>query len=140
MKEIKYKLKGFDLMRFTPNYGNVDSQKDIEGNFGFDFAYNSEQHTIRVLINMILKQGAEEILAIEFATYVELAEESLSMLIKDSTLTLSRAMQAQFTSFGYGALRGVMYLKTINTPIESIIAPPLILEEQFKEDIEIPLK
>ena len=140
MKEIKYKLKGFDLMRFTPNYGNVDSQKDIEGNFGFDFAYNSEQHTIRVLINMILKQGVEEILAIEFATYVELAEESLSMLIKDSTLTLSRAMQAQFTSFGYGALRGVMYLKTINTPIESIIAPPLILEEQFKEDIEIPLK
>ena len=56
MKEIKYKLKGFDLMRFTPNYGNVDSQKDIEGNFGFDFAYNSEQHIVRVLINLILKQ------------------------------------------------------------------------------------
>jgi hypothetical protein len=140
MKEIKYKLKGFDLMRFTPNYGNVDSQKDIEGNFGFDFAYNSEQHTVRVLINLILKQESEEILAIEFATYVELAEESLSMLVKDSTLTLSRAMQVQFASFGYGALRGVMYLKTINTPIESIIAPPLFLEEQFKDDIEIPVK
>lgn len=127
-------------MRVTPNYGNVDSQKDIEGNFGFDFAYNSEQHTVRVLINLILKQESEEILAIEFATYVELAEESLSMLVKDSTLTLSRAMQVQFASFGYGALRGVMYLKTINTPIESIIAPPLFLEEQFKDDIEIPVK
>ena len=140
MKEIKYKLKGFDLMRFTPNYGNVDSQKDIEGNFGFDFAYNSEQHIVRVLINLILKQESEEILAIEFATYVELAEESLSMLVKDSTLTLSRAMQVQFASFGYGALRCVMYLKTINTPIESIIAPPFFLEEQFKDDIEIPVK
>lgn len=140
MKEIKYKLKGFDLMRFTPNYGNVDSQKDIKGNFGFDFAYNSEQHTVRVLINMVLKQESKEILSIEFATYVELAEESLLMLVKDSKLTLSRAMQVQFASFGYGALRGVMYLKTINTPIESIIAPPLFLEEQFKEDIEVPLK
>ena len=140
MKEIKYKLKGFDLMRFTPNYGNVDSQNDIEGNFGFDFAYNSEQHTVRVIVNMILKQESEEILAIEFATYVELAEESLSMLVKDSKLTLSRAMQVQFASFGYGALRGVMYLKTINTPIESIIAPPLFLEEQFKDDIEIAVK
>ena len=140
MKEIKYKLTGFDLMRFSPNYGNVDSEKDIEGNFGFDFAYNNERHTVRVIINMTLKQELEEILAIEFATYVELAEESLPMLVKESTLTLSRAMQAQYASFGYGALRGVMYLKTINTPIESIIAPPLFLEEQFKEDVEIPFK
>ena len=140
MKEIKYKLTGFDLMRFTPNYGNVDSEKDMEGNFGFDFAYNNERHTVRVIINMTLKQGAEEILAIEFATYIEIAEESLAMLVKDSVLTLTAGMQAQFVSFGYGALRGVMYLKTINTPIESIIAPPLILEDQFKEDIEIPFK
>ena len=89
---------------------------------------------------MTLKQGPEEILAIEFATFVEIAEESLAMLVKDSVLTLTAGMQAQFASFGYGALRGVMYLKTINTPIESIIAPPLVLEEQFKEDIEIPFK
>ena len=140
MKEIKYKLAGFDLMRFTPNYGNVDSEKEIEGNFGFDFAYNNERHTVRVVINMTLKQELEEILAIEFATFVEIAEESLAMLVKDSVLTLTPGMQAQFVSFGYGALRGVMYLKTINTPIESIIAPPLVLEEQFKENIEIPFK
>lgn len=140
MKEIKYKLTGFDLMRFTPNYANVEQEKEIEGNFGFDFAYNSERHTVRVMINMALTQEAEEILAIEFATYIEIAEESLALLVKDSVLKLSAGVQAQFASFGYGALRGVMYLKTINTPIESIIAPPLVLEEQFNEDIEIPFE
>lgn len=140
MKEIKYKLTGFDLMRFTPNYANVDQEKEIEGNFGFDFAYNSERHTVRVVINMALRQEAEEILAIEFATYVEIAEESLVMLVKDSVLTLTTGMQAQFASFGYGALRGIMYLKTINTPIESIIIPPLVLEEQFNMDIEVPIE
>ena len=138
MKEIKYKLTGFDLMRFSPNYGNVDSDNEIEVSFGFDFAYNNERHTVRTIINMDFKQESREILAVEFATYVEIAEESLPVVIKDSVLTLTCGMQAQFASFGYGALRGVMYLKTTNTPIESIIAPPLILEDLFKEDIEIP--
>lgn len=140
MKEIKYKIAGFDLMRFSPNYGKLDKDKDIEGHFGFDFAYNNERHTVRSLIYMTLTQGTEEIVSIEFATYVEIAEESLSMLVKDSVFTLTSGMQAQFATFGYGALRGVMYMKTINTPIESIIAPPLVMEEQFKEDIEIPFE
>lgn len=137
MKDIKYKIKGFDLMRFTPNYGNVKDEKDIDVNFGFDFAYNNEHRTIRAIINMTFQQGSREVLAVEFATFVEVAEESLPLIIKDGVLTLTSAMQAQFASFGYGAIRGIMYLKTSNTPIESIIAPPLILTELFKEDMEI---
>ena len=140
MKEIKYRLSGFDLMRFSPNYVNVAEEKVIEGNFGFDFAYNSERHTVRCVINMALSQEGEEILAIEFATFIEIAEESLGLLVKDSVLTLPPDMQAQFASFGYGALRGVMYLKTINTPMESIIAPPLVMEDQFNEEVLIPFE
>lgn len=124
-------------MRFTPNYGNVEDEKDIDVNFGFNFAYNNEHRTIRTIINMTLQQESREVLSVEFATFVEIAEESLPLIVKDGVLTLTSVMQAQCASFAYGALRGIMYLKTTNTPVESIIVPPLTLTDLFKEDMEI---
>ena len=47
---------------------------------------------------------------------------------------------AQCASFGHGALRGIMYLKTMNTPLEGIVLPPVVYGEMFKKPISFDKK
>ena len=76
-------------------------------------------------------------LTVQFATFIEIKKESADSMIKDNTITFKKEHLAQFASFGYGALRGVMYLKTINTPIANVILPPLELDNLFTNSLTI---
>lgn len=140
MKDIQYRLVGFDLMQFAPAYEKINAEEPIEGNYGFDFAYNKNEHTVRATVNLNMTQNGETILTVQFATFVELKKDSAEALIKGSTITFRKEHQAQFASFGYGALRGVMYLKTINTPIENMILPPIELDDIFTNSLTISLE
>ena len=68
---------------------------------------------------------------------VEIKDESAESIIKGNEITFAKEHLAQFASFGYGALRGVMYLKTINTPIDNVILPPLDLMDLFSTPLTI---
>ena len=137
MKDLQYRLAGFDLMQFIPTYEKVTDQDIIEGNYGFDFAYNKNSNTVRTTVNLNLTHEGESVLTVQFATFIELKKESTDSMIKGNTITFKKEHLAQFASFGYGALRGVMYLKTINTPIENVILPPLELESMFTNSLTI---
>lgn len=137
MKGLQYRLAGFDLMQFIPTYENFITDGPIEGNYGFDFAFNKASNTLRVIVNLSLTQKEETVLTVQFATFVELKDESAQSIIKENTITFTKEHLAQFTSFGYGALRGVMYLKTINTPIENVILPPMDLMDLFSGPLTI---
>lgn len=139
MKNLQYRLAGFDLMQFIPTYEKINEQDTIEGNYGFDFAYNKASNTVRVTINLNLNHEGESVLSVQFATFIELKKESANSLIKDNAITFKKEHLAQFASFAYGALRGVMYLKTINTPIENVILPPLELESLFSNSLTISI-
>lgn len=140
MKDIQYRLAGFDLMQFTPAYEKINVEEPVEVNYGFDFAFNKSTNTVRATIHLSITQASESILAVQFATYVELEKESAKSLISENKITFKKEHQAQFASFGYGALRGVMYLKTINTPLENLILPPLELDELFVNPLIISLE
>lgn len=137
MKDLQYRLAGFDLMQFSPVYEKINEQNIIEGNYGFDFAYNKDSNTVRATVNLNLTNGGESVLTVQFATFIEIKKESADSMIKDNTITFKKEHLAQFASFGYGALRGVMYLKTINTPIANVILPPLELDNLFTNSLTI---
>lgn len=137
MKDLQYRLAGFDLMQFSPTYEKISEQDTIEGNYGFDFAYNKDSNTVRATVNLNLTHEGESVLTVQFATFIEIKKESADAMIKDNTITFKKEHLAQFASFGYGALRGVMYLKTINTPIANVILPPLELDNLFTNSLTI---
>ena len=59
----------------------------------------------------------------------------IGMTEKDGKIVVPADFLAQCASFGHGALRGIMYLKTMNTPLEGIVLPPVVYGEMFKKPI-----
>ena len=140
MDNIYYRIANFQLNQFATFEDKFQQGIVININSNFGLAYNSDTRPIRSTISVDFMQNEEMIMKVELATFIEIKEESVNSLIKDSKLRLSPNLQAQFSSFGYGALRGVMYTKTINTPFANIILPPIEMSEMFNGPIEFEIK
>jgi hypothetical protein len=139
MDNIYYRITNFQLNQFATFEDKFQQSKEITINSNFGLAYNSGARTIRSTICIDFLQNEEMIMKVELSTFIEIKEESVNSLIKGNKLVLSPNLQIQFSSFGYGALRGIMYLKTINTPFANIILPPIEVSEMFKDPIEFEI-
>ena len=64
---------------------------------------------------------------IDLNNYFEIASESISNLMQEEKLVFSPPILVQFASLGYGAIRGIMYTKTMGTALSTFILPPIYL-------------
>jgi len=132
---IKYRLGGFDLTQFVPTWEGLEACEDFEIRSGVDFAYNFEQNVIKNILNVEFSHKDRTALKIQLCTFVAISEDTVSALEKDGKIVVPADFLAQCASFGHGALRGIMYLKTMNTPLEGIILPPVVYPQMFKKPI-----
>ena len=117
-KNIEYKLAGFELTQFRPAWENYTDGVGVEIQNNIGFAYNAEKKVLKCTISMSFVQGINSVLDIEFCTYIELHPDSVKNMTEENRLVVPANFLAQCASFGHGAIRGVMYLKTQNTPLE----------------------
>ena len=90
MKELFYRLAGFDLIQFAPSYENFQEGGSIEANCEYDFGFNKENSILRNTITLSFLQERKPILNIQFATFIEIKEESVNSFIKDSKFVISK--------------------------------------------------
>jgi len=133
--KIKYRIVGFDLTQFVPSWEGVEGHESFDVKSGVDFAYNFKQNTIKTILNVEFLYKEKSVLKIQLCTFVEFAEETAIILEQDDKLVIPAEFLAQCASFGYGALRGIMYLKTANTPLEGVVLPPMVYGKLFKTPI-----
>lgn len=136
---IQYRITGFDLTQFVPSWEGIGECSDFEMNNGVDFSYNHEHHTIKCTHNIDFSNKGKTVLKIQLCTFVSLTEESAHALSHDGKITIPAGFLAQCASFGHGALRGIMLLKTSNTPLEGVILPPVVYGDVFKKSISFDL-
>lgn len=136
---IKYRIAGFNLTQFVPSWEGTVEGEDFEMNNGIDFSYNHKESVINCTQNVEFSQYGRTVLKIQLCTYVMMEPNSVAPFIEDGKLILPPYFLAQCASFGHGALRGIMYLKTTNTPMEGIIMPPVVYNELFKKPISFDL-
>ena len=139
MENIYYRIISFDLTRFEPSYDKFKENEPVAIESEFDFAFNTESNIIRCSMNLHFLQEKNTVLKTQLLTFLEIKKESVETLTKDNKIVLPKETLTQFASFGYGAMRGIMYLKTINTPFQGIILPPTELHKVFSNTVEIPL-
>lgn len=132
---IQYRIAGFDLTQFVPSWEGMGEDNEFEVNNGIDFSYNNEHKTIKCTHNIDFSNKGKIVLKIQLCTFVSLTEESAQALSKDGKITIPAGFLAQCASFGHGALRGIMLLKTPNTPLEGVILPPVVYGDVFKKSI-----
>lgn len=136
---IKYRIGGFDLTQFVPSWDGLEGCENYNVKSGVDFAYNFEKNTIKSILNVEFSNKEKLALKIQLCTFVVIAEDSAKELEKDGKLVIPAGFLAQCASFGHGALRGIMYLKTANTPLEGIVLPPVVYGNIFKKPLSFDI-
>ena len=136
---IQYRISGFDLTQFVPSWEGIGEDNEFEVNNGIDFSYNNEHKTIRCTHNVDFLCGGKMVLKIQLCSFITITEESAQSLSKDNKIIIPAGFLAQCASFGHGALRGIMLLKTPNTPLEGIILPPVVYGDVFKKPMTFNL-
>ena len=132
---IQYRIAGFELTQFIPSWEGVGNGKEFNMNNGIDFSYNQQNNIIKCTQNIDLLHDTQTVLKIQLCTYVEIEPNSVKSLVKDRKIVIPANFLAQCASFGHGALRGIMYLKTINTPLDGVILPPVVYSDVFKKPL-----
>lgn len=140
MDNIQYRLQGFDLPQFNIHLENYGSKSETKVMTNIAFAYNKDKCVVKSSVFIEMLQDDKKFLVMQMDAYVKIKGGSEKQMITEKGIRLPCLLQCQFASFCYGALRGVMYLKTLNTPLQNIILPPLELHDVIKNDIIISLE
>ncbi len=140
MEQIFYRIESFNLCQFSMTEENYSKGKPVNVSSEIKFSYNKNHNILKNTLTVRLFQANLDILVMQIETYIRLKEETALSFTKCDVISIPKFLEMQSTSFGYGSLRGIMYLKTINTPLCNLILPPLNLQEMIKEDISIDLK
>jgi hypothetical protein len=94
---------------------------------------------IKSILNVEFFYKESTALKIQLCTFVAISEDTVASLEKDGKIVFPADFLAQCASFGHGALRGIMYLKTANMPLEGVVLPPMIYRDLFKKPISFDI-
>lgn len=140
MNSIQYKFIKIDLTQFSPEWDRYDSENSAVGiETNFNFSFNKAEGVLRCTTSLHFIQEDHVFLKTELQTYYEISKESIDGLVSENVLTIPKILLCQFASLAYGSYRGVLYMKTINTPLSNLILPPMYLNEVIKDDMQIQL-
>ncbi len=120
-----------EFATFPESYKPEDSEIGISNRF--QFAYNFDENLVRCKTIIEICEGKALLLKSDFICFFKIEEKSVESMESKTGITLPREVLAQFASIAYGSLRGVLYIKTIGTPFNSIILPPNDIFSIFKE-------
>lgn len=137
---IQYKFIKIDLTQFSPEWDKYDSENPSVGiETNFNFSFNKTEGVLRCTTSLHFIQEDQIFLKTELQTFYEISKESIEELVGENVLTIPKGLLCQFASLAYGSYRGVLYMKTINTPLSNLILPPMYLNEVIKDDMKIQL-
>lgn len=124
-KEILFQFISMDLIQFATFSDNyVDDEKDIEVSNKFRFSYNFEEDLMCCMAYVTLSKENSVILKADLASYFSIEPNSAEAMKGPEGLVAPAELLAQFASLTYGSIRGVIFAKTIGSPLNHLILPP----------------
>lgn len=125
-QQVMYKYSKMELEQFAmfeENYNSeiIEVQFQTEAQFSFD----KENSVLcsRIVVNMSV--GEKPLVKAELKSYFDIQPESVKGLKQDGKILFAPPLLVQFASLCYGSMRGVIYTKTIGTPLSNYILPPV---------------
>ena len=124
-RQILYKFVKLDLTQFATfdtDYINDDIPLELSSSFQFEYIFEDE--VVCCTTTVEIRKGKCVVLKAELNSYFNIQSESVASMIEGDEIVLPTELMTQFASLGYGSMRGVIYAKTMGTPLERIILPP----------------
>ena len=130
--QIFYRFIKLELTQFAIfESDNIDDEKPLELSSSFQFAYSHGDDVVCCTTTVVMKKDNSPILKAELKSYFNIMSESVASMIEDDCVVLPTSLMTQLASLGYGSMRGVIYAKTMGTPLENIILPPNDVQNIF---------
>lgn len=140
-KQILYKFIKLELTQFaTFEEGYVEDNAEIEIVNKFQFAYNFEDSLICCTTSVMITKEADIVLKADLNSYFKLDSQSIEVLKDGNAIVIPVELLAQFASLSYGSMRGVIYAKTMESPLNKIVLPPNDLRTVFHSSLRFELK
>ena len=131
--QIQYRFRKIDVAQFAMFLENYTEQiQDVSFKTDTQFSFDKSQNVLCSRIDVAMFKDEQPLLKIEVCCYFEITAESIENLRQDEQYVFAPAVLIQFASLCYGTLRGVMHAKTLNTPLNGFILPPIYFEEVIK--------
>ena len=131
--QIEYRLAKIDINKFDIH---PEGLKDGEAAFQTEvqFAYNNTRHSVRCRLRVNLVQHENPLMESEVDCHFELKPDSVNKMKQDENIVIPAPILIQFASLCYGTMRGIIHTKTMDTPINRFILPPIYFNEIIKQD------
>lgn len=124
-KEILYQFTGMELIQFATfdeNYTNKDEEIEISNKF--QFVYNFEENVMCCISSVSMFKENSILLKADLATYFTIEANSAESMKDSGDFIAPTILLTQFASLAYGSIRGVIFAKTIGSPLNKIVLPP----------------
>ena len=127
-EQIIYKYAKMELEQFAMFEENIPLEtNDVQFQTGVQFSFDKDNRILCSKVVVTISQENNPIMKIDLNNYFEIASESINNLMQEEKIVFSPPILVQFASLGYGAIRGIMYTKTLGTALSAFILPPIYL-------------
>lgn len=125
-KQIMYKYNRMELEQFAMFEENYDSSvTTAEFQTEAQFSFDKEQNILCSAITVCMLNKDKMLLKAKLKSYFNIMPESVEDMRVDGRISFAPQILVQFASFCYGSMRGVMYAKSMGTPLCNFILPPV---------------
>ena len=125
-QQVMYKYNKMELEQFAMFEENCNPEpKEVQFQTEAQFSYDTDNYILcsKIIVNMASQE--KPLVKAELKSYFNLLPESVENLRKDGRIMFAPPLLVQFASLCYGSIRGVIFAKTMGTPLNSFIVPPV---------------
>lgn len=125
-QQVMYRFNKMELEQFAMFEENCNPEpKEVQFQTEAQFSYDTDNYILcsKIIVNMSAQE--KPLVKAELKNYFDLLPESVESLRKDSRIMFAPPLLVQFASLCYGSIRGVIFAKTMGTPLNSFILPPV---------------
>lgn len=125
-QQVMYRFSKMELEQFAMFEENCNPElKEVQFQTEAQFSYDTDNYILcsKIIVNMSVQE--KPLVKAELKSFFNLLPESVENLRKDGRIMFAPPLLVQFASLCYGSIRGVIFTKTLGTPLNSIIVPPV---------------
>ena len=125
-QQVLYKYTKMELEQFAMFEENVLSEdKEIQFQTGVQFSFDAANNILCSKVIVTVSQESSPIMKIDLNSFFDISPEPIANLRQEGKVVFPPPILVQFASLGYGSIRGIMYAKTMGTPLNTLILPPV---------------
>lgn len=125
-QQVMYRFSKMELEQFAMFEENCNPEmNEVQFHTEAQFSYDKDNYILcsKIIINMASQE--KPLVKAELKSYFNLLPESVENLRTDGRIMFAPPLLVQFASLCYGSIRGVIFAKTIGTPISNYVLPPV---------------